>query len=197
MIWGKRLIQWRIRFLWKSEYWAKITFFISAFLSLRGGNSSYQRGNPSCLEDADELSLRLSAHSGSPRATPSRWQGVNGMVVYGTLTTRTHMSLRGENEVKDVAIHCMQWTCSVRTERAVRLLVHSGSPRAFSPRDDKEWGIEVSDLIYNTPCHCEKGTKWLTRQSTESNGRVQTMDSLSRSSVNLYILYPQGHGYFL
>ena len=59
----------------------------------------------------------------------------NGSVRYAH--NSTHMSLRGENEVKDVAIHCMQWTCTVRTERAVRLLVHSGSPRAFSPRDDK------------------------------------------------------------
>ncbi|MDC3336023.1 hypothetical protein OAV71_05895 [Opitutales bacterium] len=34
----------------------------------------------------------------------------------------------------DTAIHCMQWR---RTDNAVRLLAHSGSPRAFSPRDDK------------------------------------------------------------
>ena len=51
----------------------------------------------------------------------------------GWRTTRI-LSLRGKSEGKDVAIHCMQW---MRMENAVRFTVHSGSPRAFSPRDDK------------------------------------------------------------
>jgi hypothetical protein len=37
-------------------------------------------------------------------------------------------------QVTDAAIHCMQWT---RTDCAVRFSAHSGSPRAFTPRDDK------------------------------------------------------------
>ncbi|MDB0030823.1 hypothetical protein N9E34_05110 [Opitutales bacterium] len=55
----------------------------------------------------------------------------NGKVVYGSVKTRTHMSLRGENEVTDAAIHCMQWVC---TACAPQLLVHSGSPRARPSR---------------------------------------------------------------
>ena len=34
----------------------------------------------------------------------------------------------------DAAIHCIQWT---RSDNAVRSTAHSGSPRTFSPRDDK------------------------------------------------------------
>jgi len=39
------------------------------------------------------------------------------------------LSLRGESEARDVAIHCMQWT---RTDHTVRFPVHSGSPGAFA-----------------------------------------------------------------
>ena len=62
----------------------------------------------------------------------------NGMVVYGSVKTRTHMSLRGENEVTDAAIHCMQWAC--RDVRCGNYWLTSGSPRAFSPLDVKEKG---------------------------------------------------------
>ena len=75
------------------------------------------------------------------------------------------LSLRGESRARDAAIHRVSEDAD---NLSVRFLVHSRSPRAFSPRDDKEWGIKVSDLIYNTPCHCEKGRKWLTRQSTST-----------------------------
>ncbi|MBT3667334.1 MAG: hypothetical protein HN548_07620 [Opitutae bacterium] len=44
--------------------------------------------------------------------------------VRGLLST---MSLRGKNEVRDAAIHWVQW---VRSESAIRFPVHSGSPRA-------------------------------------------------------------------
>ncbi|MDC3336022.1 hypothetical protein OAV71_05890 [Opitutales bacterium] len=44
------------------------------------------------------------------------------------------MSLRGENEVSDAAIHRVSRETN---DLSIRLLVHSGSPRAFSPRDDK------------------------------------------------------------
>jgi hypothetical protein len=56
-----------------------------------------------------------------------------GMGVCSSIPTRS-LSLRGKSGAKDAAIHCMQWT---RTESAVRSPTHSGSPRAFSPRDDK------------------------------------------------------------
>jgi len=74
----------------------------------------------------------------------------NGKVVYGSVKTRTHMSLRGENEVTDAAIHCMQWTLSVRTECAVRLLTYSASPRAFSPCDVKEKGKIKRDSSFKS-----------------------------------------------
>ena len=65
----------------------------------------------------------------------SRGQG--GGERHGRFGTSSTLSLRGENEVKDAAIHGMQWT---RSESAVRFPTHSGSPRAFSPRDDKMGG---------------------------------------------------------
>ena len=47
----------------------------------------------------------------------------------------THtLSLRGGNEVTDAAIHRVSGDV---VDLSVHLLVHSGSPRAFSPRDDK------------------------------------------------------------
>ena len=56
---------------------------------------------------------------------------------------------------------------------AVRLLVHSGSPRAFSPRDDKIWSYEIGDSVHQAHCHCEERTKWPTRQSTACDGGVR------------------------
>ena len=44
------------------------------------------------------------------------------------------LSLRGGNEVSDAAIHRVS---NYVYDLSLRLLVHSGSPRAFSPRDDK------------------------------------------------------------
>ena len=88
-----------------------------------------------CTACAPHYWFTVDRHGLGPRDDKA-W---NGMVVYGSVKTRTHLSLRGENEVTDAAIHCMQWTF-VRTECAVRLLAHSGSPRAFSPRDVKEKG---------------------------------------------------------
>ena len=47
----------------------------------------------------------------------------------------THtLSLRGESEASDVAIHRVSGDV---VDLSLRLQVHSGSPRAFSPRDDK------------------------------------------------------------
>jgi hypothetical protein len=87
-----------------------------------------------------ESAVRFPTHSGSPRAfalaMTRLWSdGWYGMVVCASMITLT-MSLRGKSGAKDAAIHCMQWA---RTESAVRSPTHSGSPRAFSPRDDKVW----------------------------------------------------------
>ncbi|MDA7757752.1 hypothetical protein N8920_07615 [Opitutales bacterium] len=49
------------------------------------------------------------------------------------MTTHT-LSLRGVNEVIDAAIHRVSEDAY---DLSVRLLRDSGSPRAFSPRDDK------------------------------------------------------------
>jgi hypothetical protein len=61
--------------------------------------------------------------------------------------------------VTDAAIHRMQWA---RKDNAVRFLDHSGSPRAFSPRDDKsegEWGMIWAVGLQHTVCHCEEGAE--------------------------------------
>ena len=47
------------------------------------------------------------------------------------------LSLRGGSEARDAAIHRVSGNAG---GLSVRLLVHSGSPRAFSPRDDKGEG---------------------------------------------------------
>ena len=66
-----------------------------------------------------------------------------------------NLSLRVKNEVKDAAFHCMQWTCS---DKAVCFPAPSGSPRAFSPRDDKVcWIVNTrggdfrSASLYSSP----------------------------------------------
>jgi hypothetical protein len=61
--------------------------------------------------------------------------------------------------VTDAAIHCMQ---STRSDNAVRSMFHSGSPRAFSPRDDKPRSVKYhsnSSSLAPPPCHCEERTK--------------------------------------
>jgi hypothetical protein len=47
------------------------------------------------------------------------------------------LSLRGDNKVSDAAIHRI---LKEAYEKAVRLRCACGSPRAFSPRDDKGVG---------------------------------------------------------
>ena len=51
----------------------------------------------------------------------------------GSVTTHC-LSLRGGNGARDAAIHRVSRDAY---DLSLRLLVHSGSPRAFSPRDDK------------------------------------------------------------
>ena len=46
------------------------------------------------------------------------------------------LSLRGRNGVTDAVIHRVS---NYPNDLSLRLLVPSGSPRAFSPRDDKVW----------------------------------------------------------
>ena len=52
----------------------------------------------------------------------------------GTSKATHTLSLRGESEASDVAIHRVSGDV---VDLSLRLLVHSGSPRAFSPRDEK------------------------------------------------------------
>ena len=66
------------------------------------------------------------------------------------------LSLRGGNEVSDAAIHRVS---NYVYDLSLRLLVHSGSPRAFSPRDDKIWSYEIGDSVHQAHCHCEERTK--------------------------------------
>ena len=47
------------------------------------------------------------------------------------------LSLRGENKVKDAAIHRISRDA---VDLSLRFLATSRSPRAFSPRDDKSEG---------------------------------------------------------
>ena len=57
----------------------------------------------------------------------SRGQG--GGERHGRFGTSSTLSLRGENEVKDAAIHGMQWT---RSDNAVRFLKHSGFATGYA-----------------------------------------------------------------
>ena len=65
------------------------------------------------------------------------------MGVCSSVPTRS-LSFRGKSEARDAAIHCMQWT---RSNNAVRFPPHSGSPPAFSPRDDKIKGKDVGGSV--------------------------------------------------
>ncbi len=103
------------------------------FLSLRGESGARDAAIHRVSRDADGLSLRLLVHSGSPRAFSPRddkmWSG------FLCMSLNTHcLSLRGESGARDAAIHRVSRDAD---GLSLRLLVHSGSPRAFSPRDDK------------------------------------------------------------
>jgi hypothetical protein len=84
--------------------------------------------------------------------------------------------------VTDAAIHGVSGDAVVLP---FRLLDHSGSPRAFTPRDEKvgkEWGCAVR--FQHDLCHCEERAKRGTRQSTVCNGRVRRMRFGSRFTVD-------------
>ena len=76
--------------------------------------------------NAYDLSLRLLAHSGSPRASALAMTRVVRNEVCGSITACS-LSLRGENEVSDAAIHRVSGNAY---DLSLRLLAHSGSPRA-------------------------------------------------------------------
>jgi len=61
----------------------------------------------------------------------------------------------------------------------------SGSPRAFSPRDDKS-GIyhEGREKVAVTSCHCEEVTKLATRQSIVSRSKSTDMLFISVMQVD-------------
>ena len=103
-------------------------------LSLRGRNPSERRGNPSCLEGTRMgLSLRLLDHSGSPRPRGARDDKVRGKDVVVRLQHALCHCEEG-TQVTDAAIHRVS---HYTYDLSLTLLDHSGSPRAFSPRDDK------------------------------------------------------------
>ena len=90
---------------------------------------SNQCGNPSCLERHGRLvSLLTGSQWIATGFQPSRRQGVvrNG--------NKHNLSLR---EVDSRTTRQSIVSRTTRTEYSVRFLAHSGSPRAFSPRDDK------------------------------------------------------------
>gem|GEM_PF-3865535 len=76
------------------------------------------------------------------------------MAVCSSVTPRS-LSLRGENEVSDAAIHCVSEKAD---DLSLPFPIHSGSPRAFSPRDDKVcWIVNTrggdfrSASLYSSP----------------------------------------------
>jgi hypothetical protein len=93
-----------------------------------------------------------------------------------------------EDRMDDAAIHRVSRDAVVLP---FRLLDHSGSPRAFTPRDEKvgkEWGCAVR--FQHDLCHCEERAKRGTRQSTVCNGRVRTMRFASLLTVDRHGLTP-------
>ena len=56
--------------------------------------------------------------------------------MWGLITIHTLCHCEEGAEAGDAAIHRVSIDAF---DLYLRLLVHSGSPRAFSPRDDKEW----------------------------------------------------------
>ena len=66
-----------------------------------------------------------------------------------------------------------------------RFPTHSGSPRAFTPRDEKvgkEWGCAVR--FQHDLCHCEERAERGTLQSTVCNKRVRTIRFASLLTVH-------------
>ena len=141
------------------------------------------------------------------------WFHHEGSEVIGAFT----LSLRGGSGARDAAIHRVprradgfggsvaevQWIATPQEARdekrelrdgAVRLLRVSGSPRAFSPRDEKSGIItieRVKRLRLHSLCHCEEGAKRPTRQSIVPR-RTRTELSVrllrARGSLRAYTL---------
>ncbi|MFL2927119.1 MAG: hypothetical protein ACJZ72_00825 [Opitutales bacterium] len=83
------------------------------------------------------LSLRSLAHSGSPRAFSPRDDKVwgNGSVRFGYNTIFVIARKERERQTRQSIV-----SRGTQTGLSPRLLAHSVSPRAFSPRDDKSEG---------------------------------------------------------
>ena len=101
------------------------------------------------------------------------------------------LSMRGESRARDAAIH------RVSGRRTTCLFAYwfTVDRHGFSALAMTMWW---SDEMYKSRPHviARREHSELTRQSPGSNGRVQTMDSLSRSSVNLEIMSYLRHRYF-
>ena len=104
--------------------------------SLRKGSKSDRRGNPSCLGE---------------------WAGGFVPSFSGSQSIATGLRPRDDNtlchceegaKVTDAAIHRVSGEVF---DLSLRFLVHSGSPRAFSPRDDKTRVRKRSEVSYPTP----------------------------------------------
>jgi hypothetical protein len=101
--------------------------YIAIFVIARRERSE-GRGNPSCLGRRGLVCLfgfwfTVDRHGLRPRDYK-----VRGSDVDGSVTTRS-LSLRGENGVSDAAIHRVS---RGTVDLSLRLLVHSGSPRAYA-----------------------------------------------------------------
>jgi len=96
-------------------------------LSLRGGNESDRRGNPSCLGGRGRP---VSSLAGSQWIATGLRARDDKLVKEWSVDYDDHtrsLSLRGENEVSDAAIHRVSGNAY---DLSLRLLAHSGSPRA-------------------------------------------------------------------
>ena len=95
-----------------------------------------RRGNPSCLEGRERLVSSLTGSQWIATGSALAMTRCGGMVVCGSVTTRfCHCGERAERETRQSIV-----SRGRRTSLSARILVHSGSPRAFSPRDDKSEG---------------------------------------------------------
>jgi hypothetical protein len=87
--------------------------------------------------------------------------------------------------------HTFSLRVSVRRD-GVRFVAHSGSPRSFSPRDDKVSGGDRERFGYIAIFDIARRERQrTTRQSTEYNRHVRTMRFASRFTVDRFELRPR------
>ncbi len=104
-------------------------------LSLRGVSEARDAAIHCMQWSRTESAVRLPGSQWIATGLRPRDDKVGSEAVDGSVPTRS-LSLRGESEARDAAIHCMQWS---RTESAVRLPDSQWIATGFRPRDDKAW----------------------------------------------------------